>query len=115
MLVILPGNDVLFHTYAHYLWLYSSMDRNVKNEHLVEIFGHYGTVRKADLQIDSRVKLSKGFAYVEYSNPTDAENAQIHLDGGQLDGNVLKVSLVLVNQRKRRAESEEKGNIKEFF
>jgi RNA-binding protein with serine-rich domain 1 len=55
------------------------------------------------------VKLSKGFAYVEYNSPSDAENAQLHMDGGQLDGNVLKVSFVLVNQRRRRSDSEEKG------
>jgi RNA recognition motif-containing protein len=83
--------------------------RNVKNEHLEEIFGHFGPLKKAELRIDPRVKLSKGFAYVEYNSPSDAENAQLHMDGGQLDGNVLKVSFVLVNQRRRRSDSEEKG------
>jgi RNA recognition motif-containing protein len=83
--------------------------RNVKTEHLEEIFGHFGSLKKVELRIDPRVKLSKGFAYVEYNTPSDAENAQLHMDGGQLDGNVLKVSFVLVNNRRRRSDSEEKG------
>lgn len=61
-----------------------------------------------ELQIDPRVKLSKGYAQIEYENAADAESAQLHMDGGQLDGNVLKVSFVLVDQqRRRRAESKE--------
>lgn len=83
--------------------------RNVRNEHLEEIFGHFGSIKKVELRVDPKLKISKGFAYVEYKTPSDAENAQIHLDGGQLDGNVLKVSFVLVNQRRRRSDSEEKG------
>jgi RNA-binding protein with serine-rich domain 1 len=85
------------------------VNRNVKNEHLEEIFGHFGSVKKVELRVDAKLKISKGFAYVEYNTPSDAENAQIHLDGGQLDGNVLKVSFVLVNHRRRRSDSEEKG------
>jgi RNA-binding protein with serine-rich domain 1 len=86
------------------------VNRNVKNEHLEEIFGHFGSLKNVELRVDPKLKISKGFAYVEYNTPSDAENAQIHMDGGQLDGNVLKVSFVLVNHRRRRSDSEEKGN-----
>ena len=29
-----------------------------------------------------------GFAYIEYSNADDAQNAMKHMDGGQIDGQV---------------------------
>jgi RNA-binding protein with serine-rich domain 1 len=65
---------------------------------------------QVELQIDQRVKLSKGYAQIVYENAADAEKAQLHMDGGQLDGNVLRVSFVLVDQqRRRRAESREEG------
>ena len=36
------------------------------------------------------VNLPRGFAYVEFKEREDAEKARIHMDGGQLDGNVLR-------------------------
>ena len=36
------------------------------------------------------VNLPRGFAYVEFANREDAERARSHMDGGQLDGNVLR-------------------------
>jgi RNA recognition motif-containing protein len=35
------------------------------------------------------VGLSRGFAYVEYEEATDAEEAKNNMHGGQLDGNVI--------------------------
>jgi len=46
--------------------------------------------------------LSKGNAYIEYESAKEAETAMLHLDGGQLDGNVLKVSYILVSNNRRR-------------
>jgi RNA recognition motif-containing protein len=55
-----------------------------------------------DLQVDRRLNLSKGFAYVEFSNALDAEKAQAFMDNGQLDGNKLKVTFVLVSKKSRQ-------------
>ena len=35
------------------------------------------------------VDLPRGFAYVEYETRAEAEKAKLHMDGGQLDGNVI--------------------------
>jgi len=32
--------------------------------------------------------LSRGFAYIEFSSPDEAETAMKHMDGGQIDGQV---------------------------
>lgn len=84
----------------------ANLTRNVKSEHLLEIFSTYGKVKKVDLQIDQRVGLSKGNAYVEFDTSKDAEQAMLYLDGGQLDGNVIKVSFILINKRTRRQSPE---------
>eukprot|EP01041_Mallomonas_annulata_P004571 gene4570-9086_t len=78
----------------------ANLTRNVKEEHLQEIFSTYGPV---DLVIDKRVGLSKGNAYVEFEKAKDAEDAMLHMDGGQLDGHILKVSYILVNKRRRES------------
>ena len=39
--------------------------------------------------MDRVVGLPRGFAYVEYETRADAERAKLHMDGGQLDGNVI--------------------------
>ena len=33
--------------------------------------------------------IGKGFAYIEYSSPDEAETAMKHMDGGQIDGQVI--------------------------
>jgi hypothetical protein len=40
----------------------SKLTRNVSEEHVREIFGHYGSITSCQLAIDERVQLSKGYA-----------------------------------------------------
>ena len=58
--------------------------------HLKEIFTNYGPVKSVELALDKMVMLPRGFAYVEFENKEDAATARAHMDGGQLDGNVLR-------------------------
>lgn len=66
------------------------LTRNVQAEHIQEIFGIYGTVKHVELAMDKAVNLPRGFAYVEFSKRSEAEEAQRLMDGGQLDGNQLR-------------------------
>ena len=79
--------------------------RNVTNEHLAEIFSIYGPVASAEIEKDSRVGLSKGSAYVTFKKSKDMNQAMLHLDGAQLDGNVIKATFVLVANKRRREPS----------
>lgn len=58
--------------------------------HIREIFSNFGTLKSVELAIDKSVNLPRGFAYVEYENKEDATKAQAHMNGGQLDGNILR-------------------------
>lgn len=59
------------------------LTRNVNKEHLYEIFGLFGAIKYIELPTDRvHVHVTRGFAYVEYENASDAEKALEHMDGG---------------------------------
>ena len=55
------------------------------------------------MDVFSGNRMSKGTAMLQFAAAEEAESALCHLDGGQIDGQVVKVSYVLVSQRRRRA------------
>lgn len=59
----------------------------------------------AEVEKDSRVGLSKGSAYVTFKRSHDMNQAMLHLDGAQIDGNVIKATFVLVSNKRRREPS----------
>lgn len=63
----------------------------------MEIFSTYGTVKGVEMPPDRiHVHLSRGFAYVEFELPDDAEKAMKHMDGGQIDGQEVTAAPVLL-------------------
>ena len=58
------------------------------------------------MKFDRRNHLSKGQATISFVSEKDAEHAMFYLDGGQIDGNVIKVSFVLVEHDRKRTDSE---------
>lgn len=98
------------------------MTRNVTKDHVNEIFSHYGkfeiknhliiillgmalqlllnlisgSIKFIEFPADRFHKLGRGFAYVEYTNAEDAENAMKHMDGGQIDGQEVTVAPILL-------------------
>ena len=70
------------------------LSRNVAKDHVQEIFSTYGTIKHVDMPCDSiHPVFNKGFAYVEYEKQEDANNACKFMDGGQIDGQEVKVSI----------------------
>lgn len=50
----------------------------------MEIFSTYGKIKMIDMPVDRlNPHLSKGYAYVEFESPDDAEKALKHMDGGR--------------------------------
>ena len=83
------------------MYKFSLFLRNVTKEHLEEIFAHYGEVRSVELNCGKDGILKFVSAIVTFQKDRDAEQAMIHMDGGQIDGNLIKVSFVLVSSSKR--------------
>lgn len=69
------------------------LTRSVHHEHIREIFGSYGRIQSVEILVDKRNGVSKGIALVSFCSLEDAENAMFYLDGGQIDGCAIEVSI----------------------
>lgn len=63
------------------------------NDDLTEAFSKYGTVRSAKIVTDRDTNRSKGFAFVEMGTSLEAENAIMRLNGTELEGRSMNVSI----------------------
>jgi len=71
----------------------TNLTRNVVESHLKTVFGFYGEIIKTDLPLFGKSSQNRGKAALEYADPPSAHKAASHMDGGQLDGAILQVSL----------------------
>ncbi|THH23165.1 hypothetical protein EUX98_g8017 [Antrodiella citrinella] len=71
----------------------TNLTRNVVESHLQTIFGFYGDITKVDLPMYGKSGQNRGRAALEYVNAAAAHKAASHMNGGQLDGAVLRVEL----------------------
>ncbi|XP_061562569.1 RNA-binding protein with serine-rich domain 1-like isoform X1 [Phycodurus eques] len=63
------------------------LTRNVIKEHIQEIFSTYGKIKMIDMPMNRvHPHLSKGYAYIEFETPEEAEKALIHMDGDRWSG-----------------------------
>lgn len=73
------------------------LTRTVNREHIYEIFGAHGVIKNVEFPKDHvHSHIGRGYAYVEYSNADEAEDAMKHMDGGQIDGQEITAAPVLI-------------------
>ena len=65
------------------------LSANVTEAHIREIFSRYGTVPGVYVPTDRRLRRHRGKAFVQCAEGAGAAAALTHMNGGQLDGNVL--------------------------
>ncbi|KAK2074957.1 hypothetical protein P8C59_009125 [Phyllachora maydis] len=75
------------------------LTKNVNEEHLWEIFGHYGEIEDMDLPIGRHTGTNRGTAYILYYHEADAESAISHMHEAKLDGATINVSIVLPRRK----------------
>lgn len=69
-----------------------NLSYQTSSDDLHEVFGRYGEVTELKLIMDRDTGRSKGFAFITFGS-VDAANSALELDGTQLDGRQIKVSL----------------------
>ena len=67
---------------------------NVTEKHLKEIFSNYGETKGVYIPINQKTKLKKNYAFIEFVKEENAEEAQLYMDEGQIDGRVVKVEIL---------------------
>lgn len=66
---------------------------NTTNEGLAEFFSQVGNVVEAKIIFDRIKNRSKGFGFVTFSTPEEAEKAVQELNGKELDGRQLNIDI----------------------
>jgi peptidyl-prolyl isomerase E (cyclophilin E) len=61
----------------------------------------FGPVKAIELPMDYAKGIHKSFAFVEFEDPDDAEEAIYNMDGAELMGKTLSVSLAQANQMRQ--------------
>jgi RNA-binding protein with serine-rich domain 1 len=84
----------------------SGLTRNVKKDHIKEIFGTYGEVLLVEISTQANGPKRTNTATITFSKDRDAEQAMFYMDGGQIDGNIIKVSFVLVKKSQNQEDEE---------
>ncbi|MBU6160464.1 MAG: RNA-binding protein [Myxococcales bacterium] len=64
-----------------------------RDEALRAAFGPFGEVTDARVVTDRETGRSRGFGFVTYNSPQEAEAARAGMDGAELDGRTLRVDL----------------------
>jgi RNA recognition motif-containing protein len=62
-------------------------------EDLTNAFAKFGTVIDATVILDRTTGRSRGFGFVTFEKPPDANEAVKNMNGAELDGRILKVNL----------------------
>ena len=66
---------------------------NTTDNDLQDAFAAHGQVVEATLMMDRMTGRSRGFAFVTYSTPEEAQKAIAAMNGAQLDGRALTVNI----------------------
>ncbi len=70
-----------------------NLSYNINNQSLEEAFAAFGTVESSKVIIDRDTNRSKGFGFIEMSSQSECENAIVALNGTDLDGRQMNVSI----------------------
>jgi cold-inducible RNA-binding protein len=70
-----------------------SLSWNTDDRGLEEAFGRFGNVTDAKVITDRETGRSRGFGFVTFSDPQDAQRALQEMNGAELDGRTLNVDV----------------------
>jgi peptidyl-prolyl isomerase E (cyclophilin E) len=71
---------------------------NVNQNIVRAAFIPFGTLKSVDIPMDYKAGTTRGFAFVEFEDADDATEAIFNMDGSDLMGRTIKVSLAQPNQ-----------------
>jgi len=77
-----------------------NMAYGTSKETLEKAFAEFGEVVSVSIITDRQTGRPKGFAFVEFSSPEEAEAAKEALNGAELDGRALNVDNAREQERK---------------
>lgn len=85
---------------------------DIDDERLRGLFASYGAITSARVMVDPKTKKSLGFGFVCFSNPDEANNAMMKLNGSLIDGKPLYVNLAQRKDQRRKHLEKIHNNMK---
>lgn len=76
-----------------------SLPWSVDDAQLQELFEGFGEVSSARVITDRDTNRSRGFGFVEFANEDDAQKAVDAMDGSEVDGRTINVSIAKPSER----------------
>ena len=70
-----------------------SLSWNVREPELEEVFSKIGAIEDVKVITDRESGRSRGFAFVTFADPNDAQKAVDELDGTEIDGRQIVVKI----------------------
>ena len=86
---------------------------NTTENTLQEAFSAHGAVTETNLMMDRMTGRSRGFAFITYATPEEAQKAIEAMNGAQLDGRALTVNIARPKEE-RPAGGASRGPRREF-
>jgi nucleolar protein 4 len=86
-----------------------SLPASVTTERLTEHFSQSYPLKHATVVTDPNTKISKGYGFVTFADPEDAQNAADELNNSVLDGRKIKVEVAEPRHREHVQDGEQKG------
>jgi polyadenylate-binding protein len=83
-----------------------NLDSDLDEQRLYEHFSQYGPVNNVRIMRDIYSGDSRGFAFVNYSNPTDAKRAKLTLNHTKIQDNAIRISF-----KRNPSEIDTKANL----
>ena len=77
---------------------------NTTENDLQEAFAAHGSVVEANLMMDRMTGRSRGFAFITYSTPEEAQKAIEAMNGAQLDNRALTVNIARPKEERPRGD-----------
>ena len=85
-----------------------NLNYKINENQLVGILGKFGKIGKVNLIVDPVTKKNKGIAFVEIFGHDSAKKAIKALDGKEIDGRTLKISIAKENEKAKNKPLREK-------
>lgn len=79
-----------------------NLSKNVNEGHVREIFGQFGKLASVRVEVNREHNIPLGRGWVEYTGMKAAQEAVNVMDGGQIDGNIVKCSISAPSRSDRR-------------
>ena len=92
----------------------SNLSFNVQDEDLREFFAEYGEVTSAKVILDKFTNKSRGFGFVEMSDDTAAQKAIQELDGAQVEGRAITVTVAKPREERSGGSNNGGGGRRSF-